>query len=130
MAGVGGKKDEEILACVRRFVERSPAGEIEYVANDVRRLLGGDELFIENEAIIQSMFRENNVKNFVKVSGKRGGSEILLTEHGEVENEGRFSYYDPESDKVLSVDHIKRECLEERDANEEERTPSSVKEMR
>lgn len=99
---------------------------------DVRALLGGDALLSDAKA--QSIFRELNLKHFTAVETP-DGAKALLTPHAELSSPSSpgavcREYLEPESGKVLEVDHVKQACTGQRDALDSEAPSADVHALR
>ncbi|KAK4801989.1 hypothetical protein SAY86_000192 [Trapa natans] len=88
------------------FLLNSPAGEIQYVAKDVRSVLDDDRVY--NEAAAEAF-------------------PVLITSFGELEEN---EFLDPRTAQVAIVDHVKQACIDVRPATDEELPSPYIEEFR
>lgn len=120
MEDAPGLSDEERGSIARRLILQSPPGELMQVANDVRTLLGNDDII---NAMALDVFREYNTDQMIAVNLPEASGQCLVTTAGAVSGE---EYLDPRTAQVITVNHIKQRCVGIRPATEEENTPASL----
>ncbi|KAL6896891.1 hypothetical protein ACP4OV_007463 [Aristida adscensionis] len=132
------------------FLSNAPAGEIHYVAKDVRALLGDDAVY---EAAAAEAFPEYNKAHLLALElPDRSGDvikwklatmpwviltsvvhlcdiwlQIIISTYGELD---RNSYLDPRTAQVVTIDHIKQTCTKMRPATDEELPSAYIEEFR
>lgn len=94
--------DQEKIKIVSDFVTNAPPGEFNEVFNDVRVLLGNDQLLKSGCA---SAFAKYNKDSFTPVEVE--GAKTLITPHNEISGN---VYYDPRSQKEFTFDHLRKEA--------------------
>ncbi|XP_052207353.1 F-actin-capping protein subunit alpha-like [Diospyros lotus] len=106
------------------FLLNSPAGEIQYVAKDVRKVLNDDNVYM---TVVSEAFRLHNKSHVICLQIPEGGGDVLISSFNEInENE----YLDPRTAKVASVDHVKQVCTKVRSATDEELPSPYIEEYR
>ncbi|KAJ1292377.1 hypothetical protein BS78_02G386500 [Paspalum vaginatum] len=106
------------------FLSNAPAGEIHYVAKDVRALLGDDAVY---EAAAAEAFPEYNKTHLVPLELPDRSGDIIITTYGELD---KNNYLDPRTAQVATVDHIKQTCTKLRPAEDEELPSAYIEEFR
>ncbi|ESR46653.1 hypothetical protein CICLE_v10001982mg [Citrus x clementina] len=106
------------------FLLNSPAGEIQYVAKDLRLVLNDNEVY--DEAVSES-FPIYNKSHMICLQMPAGAGDVLVTSFGEL---GENEYLDPRTAQVAIVDHVKQVCTEVRPATDEELSSAYVEEFR
>lgn len=106
------------------FLLNSPAGEIQYVAKDLRLVLNDNEVY--DEAVSES-FPIYNKSHMICLQMPAGAGDVLVTSFGEL---GENEYLDPRTAQVAIVDHVKQVCTEVRPATDEELPSAYVEEFR
>ncbi|KDO56222.1 hypothetical protein CISIN_1g0281261mg, partial [Citrus sinensis] len=84
------------------FLLNSPAGEIQYVAKDLRLVLNDNEVY--DEAVSES-FPIYNKSHMICLQMPAGAGDVLVTSFGEL---GENEYLDPRTAQVAIVDHVKQ----------------------
>ncbi|KAF8401480.1 hypothetical protein HHK36_012420 [Tetracentron sinense] len=106
------------------FLLNSPAGEIQYVAKDLRSVLMDEKVY--NMAVSEAFPLYNKSYMICLEMPDRSG-DVLVTSFGELdENE----YLDPRTAQVATVDHVKQVCTEVRHAIDEELPSAYIEEFR
>ncbi|KAL6657378.1 hypothetical protein ACP70R_005158 [Stipagrostis hirtigluma subsp. patula] len=106
------------------FLSNAPAGEIHYVAKDVRALLGDDAVY---EAAAAEAFPEYNKAHLVALELPDRSSDIIISTYGELD---KNNYLDPRTAQVATIDHIKQTCTKLRPAADEELPSAYIEEFR
>ncbi|KAK9139356.1 hypothetical protein Scep_009037 [Stephania cephalantha] len=116
--------DEQKKEIAKWFLTHAPAGEIQYVAKDVRSLLF-DEIVYGMAA--EEAFPLYNKAHMVSLPMPNSSGDVLITTFGELsENE----YLDPRTAQVATVDHVKQVCTNVRPATDEELPSSYIEDFR
>lgn len=106
--------DKQKREIAKWFLLNSPAGEIQYVARDVRSVLNDDNVY--NTAVSEA-FPLYNKSHLICLKMPDRSGDVLITPFSEInENE----YLDPRTAQVARVDHVKQVCTEVRPASDEE----------
>lgn len=106
--------DKQKREIAKWFLLNSPAGEIQYVARDVRSVLNDDNVY--NTAVSEA-FPLYNKSHLICLKMTDRSGDVLITPFSEInENE----YLDPRTAQVARVDHVKQVCTEVRPASDEE----------
>ncbi|KAJ0015271.1 hypothetical protein Pint_19773 [Pistacia integerrima] len=106
------------------FLLNAPAGEIQYVAKDLKSILNNDDVY--NEAASES-FPVYNKSHMICLPMPAGIGDVLVTSYGELD---KNKYLDPRTAQVAIVDHIKQVCTEVRPAADEELPSPYIEEFR
>lgn len=106
------------------FLSNAPAGEIHYVAKDVRALLGDDAVY---EAAAAEAFPEYNKARLVSLELPDRSGDIIITAYGEID---KNNYLDPRTAQVATIDHMKQTCTKLRPAEDEELPSAYIEEFR
>lgn len=120
-AELSEKQKKEIA---KWFFLNSPAGEIQYVAKDVKAILDNEELYNESASESFPLYNKSHMI-CLEMPGRMG--DVLITSFGEL-NENEF--LDPRTAQVATVDHIKQVCTKVRPALDEELPSSYIEEFR
>lgn len=95
---------QEKIKIVSDFVTNAPPGEFNEVFNDVRVLLGDDNLLKSGCA---AAFAKYNKDSFTPVDVPDQGSKTLISSHNEVSGN---VYYDPRSGNEFQFDHLRKQA--------------------
>ncbi|XP_028079420.1 F-actin-capping protein subunit alpha-like [Camellia sinensis] len=94
--------DKQKREIAKWFLLNSPAGEIQYVARDVRSVLNDDNVY--NTAVSEA-FPLYNKSHLICLKMPDRSGDVLITPVSEInENE----YLDPRTAQVARVDHVKQ----------------------
>ncbi|KAJ6928690.1 hypothetical protein NC652_012731 [Populus alba x Populus x berolinensis] len=105
------------------FLLNSPAGEIQYIAKDLRSVLNDEKAY--NEAALEA-FPLYNKSHFICLELPDRSGEVLVTSYNELdENE----FLDPRTAQVAIVDHVKQVCTEMRPTADEELSSPYIEEF-
>ncbi|OMP03291.1 WASH complex, F-actin capping protein, alpha subunit [Corchorus olitorius] len=116
--------DEQKKEIAKWFLLNAPAGEIQYVAKDLKSVLNADDVY--NEAASEA-FPVYNKSHMICLGMSGHFGDVLVTSYGELnENE----YLDPKTAQVAIVDHVKQVCTEVRPATDEELPSPYIEEYR
>ncbi|XP_074582412.1 F-actin-capping protein subunit alpha [Curcuma longa] len=116
--------DKQKAEIARWFLTSAPAGEIQYVAKDVRSILGDDQIY---ELAAAEAFPVYNKTHFIALQMPDRSGDVLITTYGELD---KNNYFDPRTAQVATVDHVKQVCTSLRPANDEELPSVYVEEFR
>lgn len=106
------------------FFLNAPAGEINYVAKDLKAVLSDEEVY--NEAAMEA-FPVYNKTHMICLEMPSGAGDVIVSSYSEInENE----YLDPRTAQVAIVDHVKQICTKVRPANDEELPSLYIEEYR
>lgn len=112
------------LEIAKWFLLNSPAGEIQYVAKDIKAVLKDDCVYNEAAAVAFPMY---NKSHMICLQLPNRGGDVLVTSFSEIsENE----YLDPRTAQVVVVDHVKQTCIDVRPADDEELPSAYIEEYR
>ncbi|XP_047067129.1 F-actin-capping protein subunit alpha [Lolium rigidum] len=106
------------------FLSNAPAGEIRYVAKDVRALLRDEAVF---EAAAAEAYPRYNKAHLVSLDLPDRSGDIIITTYGELD---KNNYLDPRTAQVATVDHVKQTCTKLRPAADEELPSAYIEEFR
>ncbi|KAK9161557.1 hypothetical protein Syun_007898 [Stephania yunnanensis] len=116
--------DEQKKEIAKWFLTHAPAGEIQYVAKDVRSLLFNEIVY---GMAAEEAFPLYNKAHMVSLPMPNSSGDVLITTFGELsENE----YLDPRTAQVATVDHVKQVCTNVRPATDEELPSSYIEDFR
>lgn len=116
--------EEQKKDIAKWFLLNSPAGEIQYVAKDLKKVLNDDDVY--NEAVSEALPVYNKAHMIILEMPCRTG-DVLVTSYGEID---KNEYLDPRTAQVAIVDHVKQICKEVRPATDEELPSPYVEEFR
>ncbi|OAY68996.1 F-actin-capping protein subunit alpha [Ananas comosus] len=116
--------DKQKKEIAKWFLTNAPAGEINYVAKDIRSLLGNDRVY---EAAAAEAFPIYNKSHLVALEMPDRSGDVIITPYGELD---KCNYFDPRTMQVATVDHMKQVCTKVRAATDEELPSSYVEEFR
>ncbi|KAG5541558.1 hypothetical protein RHGRI_021408 [Rhododendron griersonianum] len=120
-AELSEKQKKEIA---KWFLLNAPAGEIQYVAKDIRSVLDDDNVY---NAAASEAFPSHNKSHLLSLKLPGKSEDVLITSFGEInENE----YIEPRTAQVARVDHVKQVCTEVRPATDEELPSPYVEDYR
>ncbi|KAF5740039.1 hypothetical protein HS088_TW11G00102 [Tripterygium wilfordii] len=119
--------DEQKKEIAKWFLLNSPAGEIQYVAKDLRSVLNDDGVY--NEATMDAFPIYNKTHMIcLEMPGRIGDlSSVLVTSYGELAGN---EFLDPRTAQVAIIDHVKQVCTEVRPASDEELPSPYIEEFR
>lgn len=120
-AELSEKQKKEIA---KWFLLNSPAGEIHFVANDVRSILNDDDLY---KAAAAEAFPLYNKSHMICLKIPGGTDDLLITSFSEI---GENEYIDPRTAQIAKVDHVKQVCTEVRPATDEELSTPYIEDYR
>lgn len=89
------------LQAASYFIKNTPINEVKFSLNDVQTLLNDNNTF--NTAIQTQMLHDYNVTQYVQIDLPEG-RRMITTPYNEVNAK---SYYDPVTNSVYEVDHLK-----------------------
>ncbi|KAK1582507.1 hypothetical protein Q3G72_015714 [Acer saccharum] len=118
---ISDKQKKEIA---KWFLLNSPAGEIQYVAKDLKSVLDDDQVY--NESVSEA-FPVYNKSHVICLPMPHRSGDVLVTSYGELEEN---KYLDPRTAQVATVDHVKQVCTEVRPASDEELSSPYIEEFR
>ncbi|XP_047321952.1 F-actin-capping protein subunit alpha [Impatiens glandulifera] len=107
------------------FLLNAPAGEIQYVAKDLRSVLDDDDVY--NTAASEAFPLYNRSHMICLKMPGSSGDEVLITSYSQLTED---EYLDPRTAQVSKVDHIKQVCTKVRPASDEELPSPYVEEYR
>ncbi|CAG7890909.1 unnamed protein product [Brassica rapa] len=106
------------------FLLNAPAGEINYVAKDLKAVLSDEEVY--NEAAMEA-FPVYNKSHMICLEMPNRAGDVIVSSYSEItENE----YLDPRTAQVAIVDHVQQICTKVRPADDEELASSYIEEFR
>lgn len=116
--------EEQKKDIAKWFLLNSPAGEIQYVAKDLKKVLDDDGVY--NDAASEA-FPAYNKAHMICLEMPCRSGDVLVTSYGEID---KNEYLDPRTAQVAIVDHVKQVCKEMRPATDEELPSPYVEEFR
>ncbi|RRT45045.1 hypothetical protein B296_00031228 [Ensete ventricosum] len=96
---LSGRQKAEIA---KWFLANAPAGEIQYVAKDVRSILGDDGIY---EMAAAEAYPVHNKAHLIALQMPDRSGEVLITAYGELD---KNNYFEPRTAQVATVDHVKQ----------------------
>ncbi|CAA6654283.1 unnamed protein product [Spirodela intermedia] len=118
---ISGEQKKEIA---KWLLTNAPAGEIQYVAKDVRSVLMDDVAY---EAAAAVAFPIYNKAHLLSLAMPDRSGDVIISKFGEIDSE---SFLDPRTAQVAIVDHVKQICTKVRPATDEELPCSYIEEFR
>ncbi|KAH8490867.1 hypothetical protein H0E87_023120 [Populus deltoides] len=106
------------------FLLNSPAGEIQYIAKDLRSVLNDEKVY--NEAASEA-FPLYNKSHLICLELPNRSGDVLVTSYNELEEN---EFLDPRTAQVATVDHVKQVCTDVRPAADEELSSPYIEEFR
>ncbi|XP_057464936.1 F-actin-capping protein subunit alpha-like [Actinidia eriantha] len=106
--------DKQKKEIAKWFLLNSPAGEIQYVAKDIRSVLNDDNVYNAAASEAFPLYNKSHL-TCLKMPGK--SEDVLVTSFGEIDEN---KYLDPRTAQVVTVDHVKQVCTDVRPASDEE----------
>ncbi|RVW83133.1 F-actin-capping protein subunit alpha [Vitis vinifera] len=116
--------DEQKKEIAKWFLLNSPAGEIQYVAKDLRSVLSDEDVY--NEAASEA-FPLYNKSHMICLEMPGTTGDVLVTSFSELD---KNEYLDPRTAHVAIIDHVKQVCTEVRPTADEELPSAYVEEFR
>ncbi|KAJ9681881.1 hypothetical protein PVL29_017987 [Vitis rotundifolia] len=116
--------DEQKKEIAKWFLINSPAGEIQYVAKDLRSVLSDEDAY--NEAASEA-FPLYNKSHMICLEMPGTTGDVLVTSFSEID---KNEYLDPRTAHVAIIDHVKQVCTAVRPAADEELPSAYVEEFR
>ncbi|KAM3219181.1 F-actin-capping protein subunit alpha [Capsicum annuum] len=116
--------DDQKIEIAKWFLLNAPAGEIQYVAKDVRAILKDENLY---KKAAEESFPSYNKSHLICLDFPNRSGDVLITSFSEVDKD---EYLDPRTAQVAIVDHVKQVCKEVRPARDEELPSAFVEEYR
>ncbi|KAK8689096.1 hypothetical protein V6N13_087823 [Hibiscus sabdariffa] len=116
--------DQQKKGIAKWFLINAPAGEIQYVAKDLKSVLKDDDVYNEAAAVAFPIYNKSHLI-YLKMPG--GYGDVLVTSYGELQDN---EYLDPKTAQVVIVDHVKQVCKRVRPATDEELPSPYIEEYR
>lgn len=116
--------DKQKKEIAKWFLLNSPAGEIQYIAKDLKSVLNDDTVY--NEAA-QEAFPLYNKSHMICLEFPDRSGDLLVTSYNELD---KNEYLDPRTAQVATINHVKQVCTEVRPAADEELPSPYVEEYR
>uniref|UniRef100_A0A6N2LEI5 F-actin-capping protein subunit alpha n=1 Tax=Salix viminalis TaxID=40686 RepID=A0A6N2LEI5_SALVM len=106
------------------FLLNSPAGEIQYIAKDLRSVLNDEKVYNEAASEAFPLYNKSHLI-FLELPNRSG--DVLVTSYNELEEN---EFLDPRTALVATVDHVKQVCTDVRPAADEELSSPYIEEFR
>ncbi|KAL6529451.1 hypothetical protein OROGR_015074 [Orobanche gracilis] len=116
--------DKQKIEIAKWFLLNSPAGEIQYVAKDIRAVLKNERVY--TTAVVEA-FPLYNKFHMISLEFPDRSGEVMVTSFCEID---KNEYLDPRTAQVAIVDHVKQVCEDARPAYDEELPSSFIEEYR
>ncbi|KAL0375764.1 UNVERIFIED_CONTAM: F-actin-capping protein subunit alpha [Sesamum calycinum] len=116
--------DKQKIEIAKWFLLNSPAGEIQYVARDIRAVLKNERVY---RAAVAEAFPLYNKAHMICLEFPDRSGEVIVSSFSEID---KNEYLDPRTAQVARVDHVKQVCEDARPANDEELSSSYIEEYR
>ncbi|XP_015088723.1 F-actin-capping protein subunit alpha-like isoform X3 [Solanum pennellii] len=116
--------DDQKIEIAKWFLLNAPAGEIQYVAKDVRAILKDENIY---KKAAEESFPSYNKSHLICLEFPNRSGDVLITSFSEVDKD---EYLDPRTAQVARVDHVKQVCKDVRPARDEELPSAFVEEYR
>ncbi|XP_048236045.1 F-actin-capping protein subunit alpha isoform X2 [Ricinus communis] len=116
--------DKQKKEIAKWFLLNSPAGEIQFVAKDLRSVLNDERVY--NEAAGDA-FPLYNKSHMVCLEFPDRSGDVLVTSYNEL---NKNEYLDPRTAQVAIVNHVKQVCTVVRPATDEELPSPYIEEFR
>lgn len=116
--------DKQKKEIAKWFLLNSPAGEIQYIAKDLKSVLNDERVY--NEAA-QEAFPLYNKSHLISLELPDRSGDVLITPYNELD---KNEYLDPRDAQVATVNHVKQVCTEARPAVDEELPSPYIEEYR
>ncbi|URD79624.1 F-actin-capping protein subunit [Musa troglodytarum] len=116
--------DKQKAEIAKWFLANAPAGEIQYVAKDVRSILGDDKIY---EMAAAEAFPLHNKAHLLALEMPNRSGDVLIATYGELD---KNNYFDPRTAQVATVDHVKQVCTTVRPANDDELPSPYIEDFR
>ncbi|KAG6434142.1 hypothetical protein SASPL_105764 [Salvia splendens] len=116
--------DDQKIEIAKWFLLNAPAGEIQYIAKDMKAVLQDETLYTTAAAVAFPLYNKSHMicLDFPDRSG-----EVMVTPFSEI---GENEYLDPRTAQVAFVDHVNQVCRRARPANDEELPTPYIEEYR
>lgn len=116
--------DKQKIEITKWFLLNSPAGEIQYLAKDIRTVLQDEGLY---RTAADEAFPLYNKSHMICLDFPDRSGEVMVTPFSEID---KNEYIDPRTAQVAIVDHVKQVCENARPATDEELPSSYIEEYR
>ncbi|KAL1549577.1 F-actin-capping protein subunit alpha-like [Salvia divinorum] len=116
--------DVQKIEIAKWFLLNAPAGEIQYIAKDMKAVLQDETLYITAAA---QAFPLYNKSHMICLDFPDRSGEVMVTPFSEI---GENEYLDPRTAQVAIVDHVNQVCRRARPANDEELPTPYIEEYR
>ncbi|XP_076960825.1 F-actin-capping protein subunit alpha-like [Bidens hawaiensis] len=116
--------DDQKLDIAKWFLLNSPAGEIQYVAEDLSLVLNDENVYLR---AAKEAFPIYNKSHIVCLQFPNRSGEVLVSSYSEI---GEDEYLDPRTAQVGKVDHVRQVCTQMRPAIDEELPSHYIEEYR
>lgn len=118
--------EKEQAKIVRHFLLNSPPAQFSNVEKDLRGLVSSPGLLDRTLPLIAQRYNQDQM---LVVTVPDSEHKTLITKFGVV-GESSDQYYVPDTESVVTYDHIKKTAESKREATEDERTSPDVEEYR